>query len=356
VTAAEARDTPCADLIFEGAGVKGIAHLGAATALEGAGYGFHRIAGTSSGAIAGAFVASATQSGKRVAELAPLLRSGASPNALDYARIPDRHLPVLGVPAEAGSLVEHFGLNSGDYLHGWLHGALRDATGIQTFGDLRLPADECGDLAPDQRYRLVVVVADLSRGSVIRLPWDYRRLYGLDPDTQLVADAVLASASIPLFFRPRRLPWGDASGNVSYLVDGGTCSGFPVEIFDRADGQAPGWPALGLSVNPRLGRDTLVHDVRDLVGFAAALYETAMAGNDQIHLTDPCVVDRTIFIDTSAVGTNDWNLSPAQQHLLFSQGEEAATRFLRTWSWDEYRRRCSPDAARIRVARGAAWA
>ena len=42
----------------------------------------------------------------------------------------------------------------------------------------------------------------LTTSQMVRLPWDYRRVYGLDPDEQPVADAVRASMSIPFFFNP----------------------------------------------------------------------------------------------------------------------------------------------------------
>ena len=42
----------------------------------------------------------------------------------------------------------------------------------------------------------------MTTGQLVRLPWDYRRVYGLDPDEQSVADAVRASMAIPFFFRP----------------------------------------------------------------------------------------------------------------------------------------------------------
>src|SRR4051812_37883460 len=47
-----------ADLVLEGGGVKGIGLVGAISVLEEHGYEFHRVAGTSAGAIVGALVAS----------------------------------------------------------------------------------------------------------------------------------------------------------------------------------------------------------------------------------------------------------------------------------------------------------
>src|SRR5829696_3150734 len=49
-----------ADLVLEGGGVKGIALAGAISVLQDRGYRFHRVAGTSAGAIVGALVAAGT--------------------------------------------------------------------------------------------------------------------------------------------------------------------------------------------------------------------------------------------------------------------------------------------------------
>ena len=103
--------------------------------------------------------------------------------------------------------------------------------GVSTFADLAI-TDR--NLPPEQRYRLVVTVADVTLGQLIRLPWDYERVYGLDPDEQSVADAVRASTAIPFFFRPATLT--SAEGRTSTLVDGGLLSNFPIDSLDRTDG------------------------------------------------------------------------------------------------------------------------
>src|SRR3954451_20713350 len=54
---ARGRPMATADLVLEGGGVKGIGLVGAISVLEEHGYEFHRIAGTSAGAIVGALVA-----------------------------------------------------------------------------------------------------------------------------------------------------------------------------------------------------------------------------------------------------------------------------------------------------------
>ena len=46
-----------ADAIFEGGGVRGISFVGAVSCLEDRGYEFHRLAGTSAGAVMAALLA-----------------------------------------------------------------------------------------------------------------------------------------------------------------------------------------------------------------------------------------------------------------------------------------------------------
>ena len=52
-----------ADLVLEGGGVKGIALVGAVTALDEAGYSFPRVAGSSAGAVVAALVAALASAG-----------------------------------------------------------------------------------------------------------------------------------------------------------------------------------------------------------------------------------------------------------------------------------------------------
>ena len=83
------------------------------------------------------------------------------------------------------------------------------------------------------------MTSDVTRGELVRLPWDYAR-YGLEADDQSVAEAVRASMSIPFFYEPLRFTGRDDVGRAvqSYMVDGGMLSNFPIEVFDRTDGQA----------------------------------------------------------------------------------------------------------------------
>ena len=90
------------------------------------------------------------------------------------------------------------------------------------------------------------MTSDVSRGRLLRLPWDYT-VDNIEAGTQMVADAVRASMSIPFFFRPVILDVPKSGPSV--LVDGGMLSNFPVDTFDRTDGKPPRWPTIGIKLS-----------------------------------------------------------------------------------------------------------
>jgi NTE family protein len=334
-----------ADIVLEGGGVKAIAQVGVAAVLEEHGYRVRRAAGSSGGAL----VAAALASGMPAARLRELVED------IDYRRVPDASgVARFGAVGQALSLLLHQGVYDGDYLRAYIHDTLKREAGVETFGDLRLPAEPDDDLRPNQRYRLAVIVADVSRGQLVRLPWDYAD-YGLDPDCQLVADAVRASASVAFYFKPYRLRWAPPSTNRSLLLDGGAVSDFPVEIFDRTDGKPPLWPSFGVMLSTRPDPKKLRNDVRNTLGLALALLDTTVSGNDRVHLADPGVAARTIFVDTDDVRAEDFGLDAATRRMLYDNGRRAAESFLTMWNFDDYRRLCQTDPGwvpRALAARG----
>jgi NTE family protein len=316
-----------ADLVLEGGGVKGIGLVGAASVLAGAGYTFERIAGTSAGAIVGALLAA----GMSVAELREEMA------ALDYQRFKDESLldrvPVFGKPL---SLIFERGVYEGKFLVEWL-GERLARHGVETFGDLRR-SDAGSSLPPWLEYKLVVVAADLSRGEMVRLPWDYEDRYGLNPDEQRVVDAVRASMSIPFFFEPATLK--DAQGRTATLVDGGMLSNFPIAMFDRTDGAAARWPTLGLKLSARPDAAQFPNETGNPFAFLKAMVDTMVSGHDRMHIADECVQARTIFIDTFKISATKFDLSHDEQDALLVSGNEAAARFLKEWNFEAYKAEC----------------
>ena len=212
---------------------------------------------------------------------------------------------------------------------------------MRTWGDLRAPG-ATAQTDVRHRYRLVVIVSDVTRGRMLRLPWDYERLLGLDPDGLPVADAVRASASIPFFFRPWRLPVdpGLADGHHELvLTDGGMLSNYPIALFD----DEPDHPTLGVKLSARLSlADQPWHDADGPVSLARALVATMTNAHDQIYVDQPSVSSRTVFVETSGVRSTDFHLAPEVKEGLFANGVRAAETFLAGWSYDAWRTAYAP--------------
>jgi NTE family protein len=312
------------DLVLEGGGVKGLGLLGAVTSLAAHGYTFPRIAGTSAGAIVGALVAACMARGAEISRLEKLMED------LDYISFRDETpLDRLHGPGKVAELLLSRGIYKGDYLVTWLSKQLEDL-GVETFGDLRISeADDPGSALPDhQRYRLVVMASDISTGQLVRLPWDYRH-YGLEAESMRVVDAVRASMSIPFFFHPSELKTSD--GNRVTLVDGGMLSNFPIESFDRDDGNPPRWPTFGVKLSARPQGYAEKQPTGNVLEFSVACLHTLLAAHDAYHLDDKHVTERTIFVDTSGVSATDFDIDRETQRRLFANGQQSAEQFLSTW-------------------------
>ena len=316
-----------ADLVLEGGGVKGIGLVGAFSTLVDHDYTFHRIAGTSAGAIVGALIAA----GMPPEDLQRVMRS------VDYGHFQDEgFVDHLGLVGKGISILFEKGIYEGRYLVEWLDAILMDL-GARTFGDLRIE-DPNSSLPPERAYKLVIMTSDVTRGRLVRLPWDYPK-YGLDPDEQLVADAVRASMSIPFFYEPQRFYGRDEQGERvrSFMVDGGMLSNFPIEVFDRTDGKPPRWPTFGIKLSAKPSVPQLERfEVKGALGLARAMVGTMTNFHDQMHIDDPSVLARTMFVDTQHVKATDFDIDEPSQDMLFTNGERGAGKFLSGWDFERY--------------------
>lgn len=312
------------DLVLEGGGVKGIGLIGAIEELDRAGYQFRRVAGTSAGAIVGSLIAAGM----------PIDTALATMRSLDYKKFRDEgFIDKLGTPGKLISLAGEQGIYEGKFLRDWLAAEL-EKLGVRTFADLKIDEPWCKDLPTEQRYKLVVIASDVTGGRLARLPWDYER-YGLNPDEQLVADAVRASMSIPFFYEPVKL-----DGNV--LVDGGMLSNFPISLFDAT----PDWPTFGIKLSARPEANMVANPVKNTYDFAKAILATLINAHDQMHIDDPCTAARTIFVETFKVKATDFDIDAATQNLLYESGKKSAKQFLKEWDFAGWQKTCAPKQRR----------
>ena len=321
MVALEGSARPKVDLVLEGGGVKGIGLVGAVLTLSEKGYIFPRVAGTSAGAIVASLIAAHQVAGKPLSNLETIMRS------VDYNKFKDEGPieRVTGAPGEIAELLLHMGIAKGDYLVEWLGNVLADL-GVHTFADLAISDadDPATSLPADKRFRLVVHTSDISRGALVRLPWDYAR-YGQNPAEMRVVDAVRASMSIPFFFRP--ITFSTPTGKVTW-VDGGMLSNFPITVFDRTDGKIGRWPTWGVKLSARPAAVQVDRPADNDFQLALSCLQTLLAGWDRYHLDDEKVARRTIFVDSASVSAIDFAITAGEQAQLFSSGQSAAAAYL----------------------------
>lgn len=311
-----------ADLVLEGGGVKGIALIGAAVALAEDGYRFERVAGSSAGALVGAIMVAMQQRNEPMSRVDDIMRT------LDYTKMLDRRGPGKAFrwwPAIANGfgIVLNQGMYHGKYLEDWTRGVLNDL-GVRTFGDLAFP-DPGSALDPEQSYRLVVTASDLSRQRLMYLPWDLQE-YGLDPDDYSVARAVRASAAIPFMFEPVTLK---GRYGVSTLADGSLLRSYPIEIFDRDDGEPERWPTIGIRLSSPSNEQELAKPITGPISMILSLVYTTVDSTQVRHINDPGNVERSIFAKPSGIKWTDFDLTPDQQQHLYESGYDAARKWIK---------------------------
>ncbi|XXX72861.1 patatin-like phospholipase family protein [Sorangium sp. So ce134] len=319
------------NLVLEGGGVKGIALVGALKALEAriAEYnldntrglqlslGESQYAGTSAGAVVSALLAA----GYTPAELETIIASTEFSRFADHGAL--ARIPVVGQPLSVAlGVLWKLGMFQGDYFLDFLRSKLRDK-GVRTFGDLL--ADHKEPEGSLRRYKLYVTASDITRGRMLFLPSDVNwRQYGVSPDEMDVALAVRMSMSVPFVFRP--VTTTGENGVVSYLVDGGLLSNFPLEIFDPSITRDEPLPLeRPATIGIRILRDRY-HSIRFPAKALRALYalaSTAVEAHDyriSRNAVDELKWARAIEVNTEAVPVFKWDISQLEKELLFNEG------------------------------------
>lgn len=291
-----------ANAVFSGGGVKGIALVGAAQVCESIGYRWHKLAGTSSGAI----IASLLAAGYNAHEIKEIMKE------LEYKEIVatnfwDR-IP-LGRPIR---LMFKKGMYSGDYLEKWLDRKLSEKK-VSTFADL--PKD-----------RLQIIASNLSRGKILQLPKDASEI-GLTPKKLKISKAVRMSISIPFFFDPLRIK----KEKTEYIVDGGLISNFPVWLFDHDSPETI--PTFGFNLRSR--NPEHFYKIRSPFSMLYAVISIMLESQDIKYIENQDAV-RTIFVPTEGVKATDFYINTETEDKLFQAGERAAKKFFRTWDFDDY--------------------
>lgn len=160
-------------LVLSGGGTRGFAHLGLIAALHEKGIKPDVIAGTSAGALVGAFIAS----GKSPNEILKIFKNG---RFFKYTKL---HIPVDGMLKLDG-----------------LKEVIQQEIGVKNIEDLKIP--------------FFITISNLNKGIV-----EYR-------NSGPLGETVLASSSIPILFSPVKL-------NNQLYVDGGVMDNIPLKPIEE---------------------------------------------------------------------------------------------------------------------------
>jgi NTE family protein len=281
------------NIVFKGGGVLGIAYAGALQVIEQTGIlqNLQRAAGTSAGAITAALVALRYSA----ADIKAIV------NATNFKSFEDGLNPLR--------VATKYGLYEGDAFLAWMQERItnKGLAATATFADFKNAG----------MMDLHVFSTDLNMGTVREFSFE------TSPNV-VVAEAVRASMSIPLFFRAWQFSNNNPDNHI--YVDGGMVLNFPIRTFDS--GTIPNPQTLGLFLTDLTPQppNTLGYD--HLEQYVRITFDTILNAQNINFFNDPADIARTMKIDNLGMSATDFGLTQQQQTALFNSGVTAATKFL----------------------------
>lgn len=311
------------NLVFEGAGIRGLAYAGALAELDSAGILPHvkRVGGTSAGAITALMVSLNYSTGEITRIISHTNFKGFNDGRFFF-------------PGGISRVRKYFGWYRINTFEKWLEAVIAAKTGNAdiTFQQLK-----------DQGFRdLYTTGTNLTDQKLV--------LFSFEHAPQMkVKDAVRISMSIPLYFEA---VFVDSTGSiVSYpknkeglkvMVDGGLVANFPIKLFDSTKYMQHGSENI-FAVNPgtlgfRIDREGQINNdstmqqlapmpTGNLKQYISAFYSIIIENLNRRHLT-PQDWSRTVSISDGKISPRIRRLSQEEVDLLTCNGREAVMEFL----------------------------
>jgi len=311
------------NLVFEGAGIRGIAYCGALKELEARGMlgGVKRVAGTSAGAI----MAMAVSLGYSSEELSKII---SSTNFKDFND--GRFFFIGGI----NRVNKYFGWYRSKKFDRWLGKIIESKTGNAdiTFAELQ-----------SKGFRdLYVTGTCLNKQKLIVFS---RETY----PTMRVRDAVRISMSIPLYFESvfltgegKIIDHPKNKQDLDIMVDGGFTGNFPIRIFDSTrfhSSTDPNMFAFNNSTlafridkaeqikNDETNKELAEIPINNIKTYLGAFYTIVVENLNRQSLT-PADWERTVSISDGGLGPRLRKLSKPEIEILQHNGAVAMKKFL----------------------------
>ena len=293
------------NLVCEGGGVRGIAHVGAICALEELGYTFKSFAGTS----VGAFVTSLMAAGYSGEELKDIIFS-TDFNIYIHKTILST-LPLIGKNL---SIIKSKGIFSTSAIE-------------KLLDDLYLAKGKIylKDICIDNYFKCIAT--DITKKQLLILPEDLSK-YDIDWMNLPISKAVKMSISLPLIFIPEKLK--TPNGNC-YIIDGGVMSNFPIWLFDNSKDETP---TFGLKLTAD-NYKTTYEDKYPLSNYLLDIIDLAIDNNDSIYFNNNSKF-HIINIPTLNIGITDFSISLEDKKRLFKSGYNSIVNYFKNSSKVKY--------------------
>ena len=317
-----AQENGIKNIVFEGAGIRGIAYCGAISALESKGMltSIEKVGGTSAGAIT-ALCVSLGYSSPEVAELL---------YTTNFSKFNDGRFFFAG---GINRINKYFGWYRGDKFVKWLEKIIEKKTGN-------------ADISFEELYNkgfkdLYVTATVLNKQKLVVLS---RKTY----PRMKIKDAVRISISIPLYFEA---VFVDKEGNtfqrpknkqgLDIMIDGGFIGNFPIKIFDSIE--IINSKEFIIVNNATLGfridndkqiesdnnkKELAVMPVNNLKEYGRAFYNMIIENLNRHNLSDDDW-KRTVSISDGNVRPRIRKLSKTEIALLIENGKIATNKFFK---------------------------
>jgi len=308
------------NIVFEGAGIRGIAYCGAIQELENRGALplIEKVGGTSAGAI----TAMCVSLGYSSLEIAELLYS------TDFSKFNDGKFFFAG---GINRINKYFGWYRGEKLVKWLEKIIAKKTGNADISFEELYATGFKDL--------YITATALNSQKLVILS---RKTYPL----MKVKDAVRISISIPLYFEAvfmdkegRTFRHPKNKQGLDVMVDGGFIANFPIKIFDSIKNTNSqnfvvfNNSTLGFRIdndkqieNDRQHKDLADMPVSNLKEYGTAFYNMVIENLNRQTLSENDW-QRTVSISDGAIGPRLRKLSESEITALIENGRVATINF-----------------------------
>lgn len=316
------------NIVFEGAGIRGIAYSGVIKQLESQNIikNIEKVGGTSAGAI----TAMMLSLGYNSTEIYDII------SATKFQKFNDGKFIFFG---GFSRLNKQYGWYKGGEFEKWLSKIIKDKT-----GDSEITFKELQEKGFKQLYTTATCI---NRQQLLILSAETYPL-------MKVKDAVRISMSIPLYFEAvfidsigRVYKNSRSNKNLDILVDGGIIGNFPIFIFDSTYVDSlnhkiriPNNKTIGVRIDsdPQIKRDStdkvlVPMQIEKVSDYLEAFYVLILENLNRNQLINEDW-ERTISVSSVGIGPKIKKLTQDQKMELIKSGEDHTLRFLQTHKMD----------------------